>query len=156
MASRWTARRRSQTRIEENHTDRHHEKVGYLATYSSGRNRRVWRGTGECSDLKAFTAVPLWSRMRQLWAAAKRPLEGQSNSIGAFTPDLCRLAFREKRSECFLRLIGPYSFGEHLVLEFHSLLQLVTECRLHEPLACLHCAGGLLRQGLCGFRCCGQ
>src|SRR6266478_8563203 len=41
MASRWTARRRSQTRIEENHTDRHHEKVGYLATYSSGRNRRA-------------------------------------------------------------------------------------------------------------------
>src|SRR5437879_6982244 len=65
------------------------------------------------------------------------------------------LALREKRSECFLRLLGPYSFGEHLVLEFHSLLQLVTECRLHEPLACLHCAGGLLRQGLCGFSCCG-
>src|SRR5882757_3243223 len=41
MASRWTARRRSQTRIEENHTDRHHEKVGYFATYSSGRNRRA-------------------------------------------------------------------------------------------------------------------
>src|ERR1700757_2526602 len=25
---------------------------------------------------------------------------------------LCRLALREKSSECFLRLIGPYSFGE--------------------------------------------
>src|SRR6266446_1156276 len=56
------------------------------------------------------------------------------------------LALREKRSKCFLRLVGPYSFCKHLVLEFHSLLQLVTECRLHEPLACLHCAGGLLRQ----------
>ena len=40
---------------------------------------------------------------------------------------VCWLALREKRSECFLRLVGPYSFGEHLVLEFHSLLQLLTE-----------------------------
>src|SRR5712671_6983144 len=69
---------------------------------------------------------------------------------------VCWLALGEKRSECFLRLLGPYSFGEHLVLEFHSLLQLVTECPLHEPLACLHCAGGLFRQGMCGSRCCGQ
>ena len=53
MGRRWTARRRSQTRVEEDHTDRHHEKVGYLATYSSGRNRRVRRGTGGCSDLNA-------------------------------------------------------------------------------------------------------
>ena len=51
------------------------------------------------------------------------------------------LALCEKRSECFLRLVGLYSFGKHLVLEFHSLLQLVTECRLHEPLRSLHCAG---------------
>jgi hypothetical protein len=54
MGGRWTTRRRSQTRIEEDHTDRHHEKVGYLATYSSGRNRRVRRGTGGCSDLNAL------------------------------------------------------------------------------------------------------
>src|ERR1700745_4247054 len=54
MGGRWTTRRRSQTRIEENHTDRHHEKVGYLATYSSGRNRRARYSTGGCSDLKAL------------------------------------------------------------------------------------------------------
>src|SRR6266550_210678 len=54
MGGRWTARRRSQTRIEENHTDRHHEKVGYLATYSSGRNRRARYSTGGCADLKAL------------------------------------------------------------------------------------------------------
>jgi len=53
MGGRWTARRRSQTRSEENHTARQDEKVGYLATYSSGTNRRVCRGTGGCSDLKA-------------------------------------------------------------------------------------------------------
>ena len=57
MGGRWTTRRRSQTRIEENHTDRHHEKVGYLATDSSGRNRRARYSirehtTGRCSFLK--------------------------------------------------------------------------------------------------------
>src|SRR6266852_7935831 len=51
MGGRGTARRRSQTRIEENHTARHDEKIGYLATSSSGRNRRVRRGTGGCSSL---------------------------------------------------------------------------------------------------------
>ena len=40
MAGRWTARRRGQTGIEENHTDRHHEKVGHLAAYSSGTDER--------------------------------------------------------------------------------------------------------------------
>ena len=68
---------------------------------------------------------------------------------------LCRLALREKRSECFLRLIGPYSFGENLILEFNSLLQLVTEYTFHEVLARLQGAGGLCCQSLCGFRCCG-
>ena len=34
---------------------------------------------------------------------------------------VCWLALREKRSERFLRLVGPYSFGEHLVLEFHRI-----------------------------------
>jgi hypothetical protein len=38
---------------------------------------------------------------------------------------VCWLALREKRSECFLRFVGPYSFGEHLVLEFHTLLVVV-------------------------------
>src|ERR1700758_2614979 len=57
MASRWTARRRSQTRTEENDADRHHEKVGYLATDSSGRNRRARyitrdHTTGKCSFLR--------------------------------------------------------------------------------------------------------
>jgi hypothetical protein len=57
MACRWTARRRSQTRIEENHTARHDEKVRYLAIYSSGRNRRARYRTrdhtaGRCSFLK--------------------------------------------------------------------------------------------------------
>jgi len=57
MGGRWTTRRRSHTRIEENHTDRPHEKVGYLATYSSGRNRRARYSmrdhtTGRCSFLK--------------------------------------------------------------------------------------------------------
>ena len=54
MGGRWHTRRRSQTRIEENHTDRHHEKVGYLAACPSGRNRRVRRGMRGCSDLKAL------------------------------------------------------------------------------------------------------
>src|SRR5689334_4965217 len=54
MACRWTARRRSQTRIEENHTARHDEKVRYLAIYSSGRNRRARYRTGGCADLKAL------------------------------------------------------------------------------------------------------
>jgi hypothetical protein len=58
MGSRWTARRRSQTGIEENHTARHDEKVGYLATYSSGRNRRARycirdHTVGKCSFLKS-------------------------------------------------------------------------------------------------------
>jgi hypothetical protein len=57
MGSRWTARRRSQTRIEENHIARHDEKVGYLAPHSSGRSRRAQYGTrdhamGKCSFLK--------------------------------------------------------------------------------------------------------
>src|ERR1700746_3024791 len=54
MGGRWTTRRRSQTRIEENHTARHHEKVGYLATDSSGRKRRARYSTGGCADLKAL------------------------------------------------------------------------------------------------------
>src|ERR1700757_1233664 len=33
--------RRSQTRFEENHTDRHHEKVGYLATDSSSGRAEI-------------------------------------------------------------------------------------------------------------------
>src|SRR6266550_3950043 len=66
------------------------------------------------------------------------------------------LALREKRSECFLRLVGPYSFGKHLVLEFHGLLQLFTECLLHEPLGSLHRSGGLCSQSARSFSCCRQ
>src|ERR1700756_3702123 len=58
MDSRWTARRRSQTRIEENHTHRHHEKVGYLATYPSGGSRRARYSTGGCAGLKALLRDP--------------------------------------------------------------------------------------------------
>src|SRR5690348_11397655 len=54
MGGRWTTRRRCQTRIEENHTDRPHEKVGYLATYPSGSSRRARYSTGGCADLKAL------------------------------------------------------------------------------------------------------
>ena len=57
MGSWWNAWRRSQTRVEENHTARHNEKVGYLATDSSGWNRRARYSigehtTGRCSFLK--------------------------------------------------------------------------------------------------------
>jgi hypothetical protein len=38
---------------------------------------------------------------------------------------VCWFALCEKRSECFLGLVGPYPFGEHLVLEFHPLLVVV-------------------------------
>jgi hypothetical protein len=38
---------------------------------------------------------------------------------------VCWLALREKRSDCVLRLVGPYSFGQHLLLEFHTLLVVV-------------------------------
>src|SRR5580692_5653956 len=85
-------------------------------------------------------------------AAVRDHWKCKSNSI--FTANVFWLALREKRSECLLRFVGPHSLGKHFVLEFHSLLQLVTECLLHEPLACLHCPGGLLRQGLGSFRCC--
>src|ERR1700741_5010064 len=54
MGGRWTTRRRCQTRIEENHTDRPHEKVGYLATYPSGSSRRARYSTGGCADLKVL------------------------------------------------------------------------------------------------------
>ena len=55
MGRRWTARRRSlKLGLKRDHADRHHEKVGYPATYSSGRNRRVRRSTGSCSDLNAL------------------------------------------------------------------------------------------------------
>jgi len=57
----------------------------------------------------------------------------------------CWLALRKKGSE-FLRLIGPYSRGEHLVPEFHGLLQLFTEFSFMSRLeACTAPAGFLAR-----------
>src|SRR5712692_9902159 len=69
MGGRWHTRRRSQTRIEENHTDRHHEKVGYLATDSSGRSGRARYSirnhtTGRCSFLK-FVRRAMAAQCRQ-------------------------------------------------------------------------------------------
>jgi hypothetical protein len=37
---------------------------------------------------------------------------------------LCRLAAREERQERLLRIIGPHSLREHVILKFHCLLQL--------------------------------
>src|SRR6266851_5350524 len=37
---------------------------------------------------------------------------------------LCRLAAREERQECLLRIIRPHSLRKHVVLKFHCLLQL--------------------------------
>jgi integrase len=95
MGGRWTTRRRSQTRIEENHTDRPHEKVGYLATDSSGRNRRARYSTRGCADLKALlrdlqneAPVPPGTTAIQKRASGKW-MEGCSGRIVGHKEALC-------------------------------------------------------------------
>src|ERR1700690_180486 len=129
-------------------------EAGTASLVGGPSNRPMRAGFAENSFL--VIAVPsavlfkshLVEKVRSLGLFAEFPLTSARTNRG-----LCRLAPREERCERLLRIIGPHALREHLVLNFHCLLQLFAESAFHQVLGRLHRSGGLCSQGARRFSC---
>jgi hypothetical protein len=127
MGGWWTAGRRSQTRVEEDHTDRHHEKVGYLATYSRVPNRRSRHLARRKPDLKVGLAETKSEASKQGTLASHVVLVNLPTALAAeyedsFSFELivdplrrlsCDCAVREAAHEAITTKLSPYRNDPH-------------------------------------------